>query len=85
MVEYYSIRHENFTTLLNNLSKEADLYIPVRKKDYLTYVKFNPEYEGEYIPDQIRPSEPIKSFLTPSREKVDAYPTKKTGYRVDYQ
>ncbi|NQT05967.1 MAG: 4Fe-4S dicluster domain-containing protein [Candidatus Omnitrophica bacterium] len=69
--EHYSITKENFHTFLANLSKEADVYIPVKKKDNLYYEKFDPKYEGEYIVDQIRSAEPIKSFLTRSRERVD--------------
>jgi formate hydrogenlyase subunit 6/NADH:ubiquinone oxidoreductase subunit I len=67
----YSISGENFKALLTNLSKEADVYIPVKKKDYLSYKKFDPEYKGEYISDQIRSAEPLKSFFTRSRERVD--------------
>ncbi len=68
---YYSINGEKFRTLLANLSKGADVYIPVKKKDYLYYERFNTENEGQYTADQIRPAEPIKSFLTPTRERVD--------------
>lgn len=75
--EFYSITKEKFNTFLSSLSKEADLYIPIRKKEYLHYKKFDPEYEGEYVVDQIRPTEPIKSFLTRSRERVDISPTDK--------
>ncbi len=78
--EYYITAKEDLRTFLSNLSKEADLYIPVKRNDSLNYAKFDPEYKGEYIVDQIRSSEPIKSFLTRSREKVDTFPpaTKKT-------
>ena len=68
---HYFITNDHFRTLLSTLSKEADLYIPVKNKDYLSYRKFSPEYKGEYVVDQIRAAEPIKSFLTHPRERVD--------------
>jgi len=71
---YYSITKENFHTFLSNLSKEADVYVPVKKKEYLSYSKFDPEYKGEYVVDQIRSTEPLKSFLIHSRERVDTSP-----------
>lgn len=74
MLEQYSITKENFHTFLSSLSKEADVYLPIKKKDYLYYERFDPEYKGEYIVDQIRSAEPIKSFLTHSREKIDILP-----------
>lgn len=69
---HYIIKGEDFRAFLTALSKEADVLIPVKKKDHLSYAKFNPEYSGEYVADQIRSSEPVKSFLTRSREKVDS-------------
>ncbi|MBL7069027.1 MAG: 4Fe-4S dicluster domain-containing protein [Candidatus Omnitrophica bacterium] len=78
--EYYVINSENFRTFLLNLSKERDVYAPAKKNDFISYEKFDPEYEEKYIPDQIRASEPIKSFLTHSREKVDTFPPAGRGH-----
>jgi len=79
--EYYVIDRENFKAFLCNLSKETDVFAPVKKSENsISYEKFNPEYKGEYIPDQIRASEPIKSFLTHSRQKVDTYPPPDRGH-----
>lgn len=69
--EIYSITKDNFKAFLKKTSEEAEVYIPVKKGEHLTYATYDPDYEGEYTVDEIRASEPIKSFLTCSRERVD--------------
>ena len=71
----YSIDRENFRAFLSKLSKEADVYIPVKKDNHLYYKRYDPAFKGEYTAEEIRPTEPIKSFFTCSREKVDKLPT----------
>ena len=77
--DIYIVTKEDFHTFLCELSKESDLFVPTRDKDFLSYKKFSPESKSEYIVDQIRSSEPIKSFLTGSRERVDKVPSSKIG------
>jgi len=72
--EYYSITKENLQALFSNLAKEADLYLPKGKEAALHYARFDPGHEGDYVIDQIRAAEPIKGFLTRSRERVDRFP-----------
>ena len=68
---YYTITKDNLYTLIRSLSEESDVYIPVETNDHLHYEKFDPEAKEDYVIDQIRSSEPVKSFFTSSRERVD--------------
>jgi sulfhydrogenase subunit beta (sulfur reductase) len=67
---HYTISKERLHGLLSLLSQGSDVYVPVARKDYLFFERFSPEMK-DYCIDRIRPSEPIKSFLTRSRQKVD--------------
>ncbi len=72
----YTITKEKFHTFLSNLSKDADIYIPKGRDGKISFARFVPECKDEYVVDQIRPCEPLKSFLNLSRERVDSFPPK---------
>jgi formate hydrogenlyase subunit 6/NADH:ubiquinone oxidoreductase subunit I len=75
----YTITRENLYSLLADLSKDSDVYIPAEKNGHLSYEKFNPEHKDDYVVDRIRPMEPLKSFFTRSRERVDGFSHKKNS------
>ena len=79
-----SIDRDNFNKFLENLSGEFDVYAPVKffdpqagDKTYFHFKRFNPDLVDKIVVGGIRASEPIKSFLAYSRERVDAVPEKK--------
>ena len=84
-MEVLFISQDNFNKFLENLSKEFDCFIPVKfpvpqakqKREYLHFEKFNQELVDKIVVGEIRASEPIKSFLNYSRERIDSVPGKK--------
>jgi len=70
---HYILTRDKFQVLLSVLSKEADIFAPVKTGAYLNYKKFDDKSDTEYTIDEIRATEPVKSFFTRSREKVDTF------------
>ena len=84
-MEILFINLKDFSKLLEDLSEEFDVYVPVKfsvpeakqEKEFLHFEKFNPDILDRIVIGGIRPSEPIKSFLNYTRERIDAIPEKK--------
>ncbi len=78
MPQYY-IKKEDFLKFLDNLSREYSVYMPTlcegRKDDYIYSQCLKP---GDFIFNPYRTVEPIKSFLSPLKEKVSNYFSDKT-------
>jgi len=69
---------ENFNKFLDSLSEEFDCYVPVAhsggknsEAEYLCLEKYAPGTEQDLVIGRIRGTEPVKSFLNYSRERID--------------
>lgn len=84
-MEILYISLENFNKFIGHLSETCDVFVPVKfsvpeakqEKEYLHFEKYNPAIFEKIVIGEIRPSEPIKSFLNYSREKIDEIHKKK--------
>lgn len=63
------ISHNNLYKLLDELKKEYEVYIPVKKNEQRFYAKFNGP-QDDIVIGEVRAFEPLKSFFTRAREKV---------------
>jgi ferredoxin len=78
--DIYIISRKDLIDLFARLSEGYDLFVPYRKVavsshdrnkiERLHFGRFNPQKEAEMELGDIRQSEPLKSFINPSREKV---------------
>ena len=83
-MEILFINVDNFGRFLESLSKEFDCYALTKfsapkpqEKAYLHAERLTPALIDKVVVNEIRPSEPIKSFLHYSRERLDTIPDKK--------
>ncbi len=68
--EYYTITTRDLFDLLTRLSDIHDVYVPYKKDERLFFGRFDPAKETSMELGGIRQSQPFKSFIAPSREKV---------------
>jgi len=72
-METYFISKENFEGLLRQISQKFSFYAPRKKGDFLFYERIEPDSLENITPGEIRPIQPLKSFLIPPRRKVGEY------------
>ncbi|MDD2654234.1 MAG: 4Fe-4S dicluster domain-containing protein [Candidatus Omnitrophica bacterium] len=73
MQQYFYLKKEDLGDLLSEINKSHALFIPSKKDDDYIYLSFSQLQPEEIIYSIYRGVEPIKSFLTHSREIVNEY------------
>ncbi|MDD5437019.1 MAG: 4Fe-4S dicluster domain-containing protein [Candidatus Omnitrophica bacterium] len=66
----YKITKKDLYDLFVRLSSQYRVFVPYAKGDRLHFARFDPEKEESIELGGIRQSQPIKSFINPSREKI---------------
>jgi len=64
------ISDSNFLKLLDQLKKDYEVYVPVKKEDKRFYKKYEDTSTEDIIIGEVRPFEPLKAFFFKVREKV---------------
>ncbi len=72
-METYFISKTNFEALLREISQKFPFYAPRKKGDFLFYERIKPDSLENITLGEIRPIQPLKSFLIPPRRKVGEY------------
>ena len=72
-METYFISKPNFEDLLREVSQKFPFYAPRKKGDFLFYERIEPDSLENITLGEIRPIQPLKSFLIPPRRKVGEY------------
>lgn len=65
----FYITKDNFFRLLDGLTKDYDVYAPVKKKEERFYKKYT-GFAEDIIIGEVRPFEPLKAFFNRAREVV---------------
>jgi sulfhydrogenase subunit beta (sulfur reductase) len=68
--EYYTISKKDLFDLFGRLTAKYRVFVPYAKGERLYFDAFDPKKEESIELGGIRQSQPVKSFLNPSREKV---------------
>ena len=71
--EHFYIRYSDLPKLYISLSKDYSVYVPVKHKDQLVYKKFEDAKDDTIILGEVRPVEPIRSFLMRAQERLHNY------------
>ena len=72
-METYFISKTSFEALLREMSQKFPFYAPRKKGDFLFYERIKPDSLENVTLGEIRPIQPLKSFLIPPRRKVGEY------------
>lgn len=72
-METYFISKPNFESLLRKISRKFAFYAPREKANFLFYERIEPDSVENITLGEIRPIQPLKSFLIPPRRKVGEY------------
>ncbi|MCF7907747.1 MAG: 4Fe-4S dicluster domain-containing protein [Candidatus Omnitrophica bacterium] len=65
----YYISSDNFSKFLENLNKDYQVFVPVKKGQQRFYDKFDSS-TSEFVVGEVRAFEPVKSFFLKARQKV---------------
>lgn len=76
--ELYSISKKDLFDLFGRLAGNHRVFVPYTKGERLYFDQFDPDKEELIELGGIRQTEPVKSFLNPSREKVTSGPENDT-------
>jgi sulfhydrogenase subunit beta (sulfur reductase) len=68
MIKFISDR--NLVKLLDQLKKDYEVYVPVKKEDKRFYRKYDNTPTEDIVIGEVRVFEPLKAFFSPAREKV---------------
>ena len=63
------ISDKNIVKLLDQLKKDYEVYVPVKKDKQRFYKKYD-VFTDDITIGEVRPFEPLKAFFSPAREKV---------------
>lgn len=72
-MESLFIAETDLDGLVKKLGEKSLLYLPRKKGDFLFYEKMKADSLDEITLGEIRPIQPLKSFLIPPQEKVSDY------------
>ncbi len=70
MMNLYIISLKDLIDLLSRIQPEYSIFVPYRKGDRIQFAPFDPAREREMEFGGVRQTQPIKSFISPSREIV---------------
>ncbi|MBA7540242.1 Anaerobic sulfite reductase subunit A [subsurface metagenome] len=63
------ISSSNFTTFIEKLKNDYEIYVPIEKSEHLIYKKYS-GFTSEIVIGKVRTTEPLKSFFFRARELV---------------